>query len=333
MNFLIPQYLLLAVITIYGANRLSFYLDQMDRKTRISSILLGGVLLAAVTALPELITTLTATIRLRTPGLAFGNIFGSNMLNLLILSIVDLIFIRHLFYNRTSAGVKTGSLVLMMYLLFLIPVGLFAVGLFDLAWLDISAIITFNLISLAVILLYLFTVKKMKEDVPGVSRGESRFTLRVIIVRFTLFSVLVIIAAYLVTLTADRMGTRYGLGASFAGAVFLGAATSLPEVATVVSLFRLGNFDAALGNILGSSLYNILILSFVDIIHIRDSIYLVFEDPSQLKNISLLLILGTINSIIVIVALLRKPPTSKVLYAMPSITIILSYILYIVLSF
>jgi cation:H+ antiporter len=110
-------------------------------------------------------------------------------------------------------------------------------------------------------------------------------------------------------------------------------ATSLPELTAVYTLFRRRSYDIALGNVLGSNTFNILIIALVDFINGNTDIFGVLrDDPEVLKNMSLLLILGLVNSIMVLVALVRKPPRNKALYALPSIIIILSYIIYLALS-
>ena len=81
MFLLILQYLLLAFIVIFATSRLSYYIDELDKKTHISGALIGGVLLATVTSMPEFITSITSTVGLGEPGLAFGNVFGSNILS------------------------------------------------------------------------------------------------------------------------------------------------------------------------------------------------------------------------------------------------------------
>ncbi|TVP96922.1 MAG: sodium:calcium antiporter [Acholeplasmatales bacterium] len=331
---LIAGYLLLAMLTIYSTQKASHFINELDKKTAISGALIGGVVLASVTSLPELITSLTATVGLDNPGLAFGNVFGSNMFNLLILAVVDLIFIRHYFYNQTNSGIKTSGLILVMYAIFIMPLVLMlftSLGYtsFDMSWLG-----TVSLLSVAILIVYVFAIRAMGEELPPEKpEGGSRHSLKAIIWQFMFWAVLVIVSAYFITVVTDRLAIRYQLSASFAGAIFLGVATSLPELTAVITLFKLRNYAVALGGILGSSVFNMMIISLVDVVYLKDSIYRDFtHDVALLQNISLLLILGFINSIIVLVALKRKPTHHTWWYAAPSITIIVSYIIYIAFS-
>ncbi len=329
-------YVLLALVTIVSTNRASHYVNELDKKTQISGALLGGVMLAVVTSLPEFITSITSTVFLDQPGLAFGNVFGSNMFNLTILAVVDLIFIKHLFFNKTRIGVKTNSLIIMMYAIFLAP---WVLSRFNTALgydaLDIRIGLTFNVISLLIILVYFLTLKSMNDELPQEKDATrtSDLTKRRIMLMFVFWSLFVIASSAAITYVTDELSVRMNLTASFAGAIFLGAATSLPELTAVITLFKLKNYDVALGNILGSNIFNMTIISVVDIINARDNIFEELTFDAELgENVVYLLILGLINSIILLIALKRKTVRRKIWYAIPSIVIILGYLVYVALS-
>ena len=326
-------YALLATITVFATVRAAHYVDELDKKTRISGALIGGVLLATVTSLPEFITTITATVVLDSPGLAFGNVFGSNLFNILILAVVDLVFIKHLFFNKTNTGVKTNTLVIFMYMVFALPLVLNRIGLLDYDQTGITIGLTFSVISLAIIGIYVFALRSMSKELPSENESTSTYSLKHILIGFTAWAVVVVVTSYFVTVVTNTIAIELNMSASFAGAIFLGVATSLPEFTAVITLFKLKNYAVALGNILGSSVFNMMIISVVDVINIRRNIFDVLSTDMDLrKNISLLLILGLVNSIIVGVALVRKPPKNKFIYGLPSIIIIISYLVYIGLS-
>lgn len=67
-------YLLVAVVVVYTSIKLSDYVDLLDKKTNLSGALLGGILLAAVTSLPEFFTSLTSTVFIGENALVIGNI-------------------------------------------------------------------------------------------------------------------------------------------------------------------------------------------------------------------------------------------------------------------
>lgn len=330
---LLTQYLLLALVVIYTTTRASHYIDELDKKSNISGALIGGVLLATITSMPEFITSLTSTIVLDDPGLAFGNVFGSNIFNIVILAVADLIFVKHLFFNKVRSGIKTNGLIIIMYIAFILPLFLARIGSLDYNSFGITIGITFNLVSLLIIVIYVLSIKSMGEEEATQENGVSHLTYKKIMTMFFILGSVVVLSSYFITLVTNDLAIHLNLESSFAGAIFLGVATSLPELTATITLFRLKNYHAALGGIIGSNVFNLTIISVVDIINYKENIYSVLVTDSGLReNISLLLILGLINSIILMLALLRKQTKSRLYYLLPSVLIIITYLVYISLS-
>ncbi|MGK2863275.1 MAG: hypothetical protein ACSLE0_15190, partial [Chitinophagaceae bacterium] len=78
-----------AGIIIYSGTRLSVYGDKIADLTGMGKAWVGLILMASVTSLPELITGFSSVVIVNAPNLAAGDIFGSCMFNLLILSLLD----------------------------------------------------------------------------------------------------------------------------------------------------------------------------------------------------------------------------------------------------
>ena len=205
-------------------------------------------------------------------------------------------------------------------------------------WLDydtvgISIAGSFSIISLIIIIIYILSIKSMNAEESTNDDGVSDLSYKKIAIMFTLWSLVVFGSSYFVTIVVDNIGTQLDLESSFAGAIFLGVATSLPELTAVITLMKLKNYEAALGNIIGSNVFNLTIISVVDFINYKEDLYTVLvTDPELRKNISLLLILGLINSIILMIALLRKKSLGIYTYIIPSVLILISYLAYIGLS-
>jgi len=331
MFILILQYLLLAFIVIFATSRLSYFIDELDKKTHISGALIGGVLLATVTSMPEFITSITSTVSLGEPGLAFGNVFGSNIFNIVILALADIIFMKQMFFNKVKTQRKTNALVILMYIIFMIP--LILTGFSGYSSYTINLAVTFNVISLIIVIVYIFSIRAMNEDETEQSDEVSDLSYKKIGIMFFLWALVVVVSSFFVTLVANDLGNELNLGSSFAGAIFLGIATSLPELTAVMTLMKLRNYEAALGNIIGSNIFNMTIISVVDIINIKEDIFAELSDNTEVReNISLLLILGLITSIILMLALLRKDEKSKITYIIPCVLILVAYFIYIGLS-
>ena len=91
---LIIIYVVLAGGLVFLSDKLGNYIDLLDKKTKISGAFLGGVLLAAVTSLPELFTSISATLFVHEKDLVIGNVLGSNLFNLSVLGFCLLVFFK-----------------------------------------------------------------------------------------------------------------------------------------------------------------------------------------------------------------------------------------------
>jgi cation:H+ antiporter len=334
--FLILSYGLIAALVIYATNKASFYVDQFDQKTQIGGAIIGGVLLATITSLPELITSLTSTSLLNQPGLAFGNVFGSNLVNLFILAIGDLVFVNQMMFNRVKTQRKTTLIIIVMYIIFLIPYTLSTISSLSFESFTVSFGLTFNVVSILIILAYILSVFLMNNDEEESVEEENSDTdisLKHVVIKFTMWSALVILASVFLTYNVSGISNAFSLQQSFAGAIFLGVATSLPEFTAVITLLKLGNREAALGNIVGSNIFNLTIISVVDLLNTTKDIFgELVNVPDTKENVFFLLILGLINSIILVLALYRTNCNSKRIYMIPSIIIIVVYAVYVGLS-
>lgn len=72
---------------------------------------------------------------------------------------------------------------------------------------------------------------------------------------------------------AKQVAESTGLGATFMGTWLVGLSTSLPELVASIAALRLGAFDLAVGNLIGSNAFNMAILIVVDLAHPGGSIF------------------------------------------------------------
>ncbi|MFW6097404.1 MAG: sodium:calcium antiporter, partial [Chloroflexota bacterium] len=79
-----------ATIVVISASKLAEYGDVIAVRTRLGGLLVGTILLAGATSLPELIAAISS-FQLGEPDLAAGNFFGSNMVNMFLLAFVDMV--------------------------------------------------------------------------------------------------------------------------------------------------------------------------------------------------------------------------------------------------
>jgi cation:H+ antiporter len=91
--------------------------------------------------------------------------------------------------------------------------------------------------------------------------------LRAAVVRYTGAAVIVVVAALWLPQLGAELAQRTGLGQAFVGSLFIAITTSLPEIVVSLAAVRIGALDLGIGNILGSNLFNLLILGLDDVFY------------------------------------------------------------------
>lgn len=328
---------ILAVGVIFATDKISNCVDNLDKLTNIGGAVIGGIFLAAVTSLPELITSISSA-ALGSPDLIFGNILGSNMFNMLILCIVDVIFAKLMFMNKVKTMRKTNMFTIIMYIAIAVPVLLSwiisviiqkDINLFNLTAIGIS------FVSIIIIVVYALSIRALSKDDAedyvdeDYNEEKPNTTVSKEVIKFIAWSVVLIIASVILTMDVDSLSTSLKLGDSFAGALFLASATSLPETTAVIKLVQLRNYDAAVGNIIGSNVFNFTIISVVDVVFFNTPIFAnVTSDPT----IIILLFFGLIAAGFLMYSLIRNKSKNKFTYLLPSIVVIILYIIFIFLK-
>lgn len=315
-------YVVLASMVVMFSIKLANYVDLIDKKSDLSGAFIGGVVLAAVTSLPELFTSVSSVVFLKKPDLVMGNILGSNLFNECILAFLMVIWGRS--FAKSVVGkshTKTTAISLFLFIMMFLATYL---G-FDFSLFNIS------IYTAIIFITYAISIKAMAGDTAeNDEECTSNLTMKQIIFRFIIMAVLLVVASILVTFVTDELAAKLNLGATVAGALFLGIATSLPELTSSITLAKKGNFNATVGNVMGSGMFNFTILGLADLLHRGGSIY--SSDGSKM-----LVLFGTIATIIVTLSLIikNKFKDSKkpaMLYRLLGLSIIACYVLFIVLS-
>ena len=99
---LILLYVVAAAIVVIASLKLSDFLNIIDKKSNISGAFLGGVLLAMVTSLPELFSSLTATVFVKNNDYVLGNVLGSNLFNIMIFALIFFFFFKKMVEKKVS---------------------------------------------------------------------------------------------------------------------------------------------------------------------------------------------------------------------------------------
>ena len=323
-------YAVLASLVVFLSIKLSDYVDLLDKKTKVSGALLGGILLAGVTSLPELFTSLTGTLIVGDNKLVLGNIMGSDFFDIMIFGVVYFLFFKK--FTQGKVG-KQHYLTCFFTALMLIVVTVAAFVLNKNGWL----LGWFNPMSFLIIIIYvlsvIFTPKTEEKEEPK-EEVNCKWSVKQIWILLAVFSLILIGASIGVTIVTEQIVNGFNIGHTFGGSLFLGVATSLPEVTATISLCKKKNFDAAYGDILGSCVFNIIILAFADAISFKAGpLYVINNDSFMLMIGTMITLALTFVSILFIRSkFFKNDGKSRIILYSIATLLIASYLLYLVFS-
>lgn len=261
-------YFLSGALLVYFSIKCADYVDLLDKKTNLSGAFIGGVILAAVTSLPELVTSISSIYVVKNAELIIGNVLGSNVFNLCIFGGATALSVKA--FSKSNVGKSHLVTIICTIVADLL---LLATLLFDPKITRIP-VLNVNIASIIILVVYFISLKFLSSDDCQSDEDEtSTLTVKQIVTRFVLMSLGLVAMSIVVTYFTDIIQEELNLGASLAGAIFLGVVTSLPELASSITLVRHRNFNAMVGNVVGSNMFNFTIFSIADFIAGNTMVY------------------------------------------------------------
>ena len=248
------QFLLLALgfaMLIKGADWFVSGAAGIATRFGIPQIVIGLTIVAMGTSAPEAAVSISSSVG-GSADITIGNIVGSNILNILILLGITA--------TMVPIAVARGTIKVEIPFMIAITVVLLLLGL-DGNITFVDALILLGLF--AVYMIYLFRQakrgKSVEEDLPEEHHRKPKGILGLIIL--TVIGVVVIIFGSQITVnSATEIARFFGASERFIGLTVVALGTSLPELFTSVTAAKKGNADIAIGNIVGSNIFNILFI-------------------------------------------------------------------------
>jgi cation:H+ antiporter len=256
------------VIWVAGA-RLCRYGEVIAEKSGSSRTWVGVILLASATSLPELTAGISAAGFAGSPDIAIGDVLGSCVFNLTMLAAVDGMYRHAPVYTRASQGhiLSAGFSVIMLgFVGFDILISTRGQGL-AIAHVGVSSFLLLAIYALAARTVFRYEAEHPDEYFEKSKISESSLSLRAALVRYAGWSLLVLAAGTALPFVGAEIAQTMGWRESFVGNLFVAAATSAPELAVTIVAVRAGTLDLAIGNLLGSNLFNMVVLALDDVVY------------------------------------------------------------------
>jgi cation:H+ antiporter len=263
------QFLACTVIILFAGTKLSTYGDVIAEKTGLGRTWIGVVLMALVTSLPELITGVSSVLVFDLPDIAVGDVLGSCMFNMLILVFLD-------FRSGTtplSSQAHQGQVLAAacgILLLGLVNIALAASARMPvIGWVGAYSVVFFLAYIGVIRLVLLYEQRRAAATRLAAEKQYEHITKGKAYSLYTVNALIVIAAATWLPYLGEEIAVLTGLGRSFVGSIIIALATSLPELVVSFAALRLGAVDLAVGNLFGSSVFNIAILAVDDALYFK----------------------------------------------------------------
>ena len=279
MSGVIIEFGILAVVVVATGIVLSRAADRLAEASGLGRILVGSLLLAAATSLPELTVDLAA-VRAGLPDLAIGDLFGSSLMNLLILAAVDLAVRqgRPMFSREAAAHALPATLSIVL-------TAIAGLAILTAARLPQVTVAGVGGWSLTLVVAYLCGARMIFIDqrisaraareadvgpsgVPSAEAGRrQRWACWQPAGAFLAGAAVLSWAGPRLAVAAGNLADATGLSGTFVGTTFVALTTSLPELVAAVTAVRSGAVDLAIGNTFGSNAFNMILFAPLDAMH------------------------------------------------------------------
>jgi len=235
--------------------------DELAEATGWGKLWVGTLLVGIATSLPELTVNISAVWLEQNPGLALGNIFGANMINLFVLATVALFFgVGNLFGKQ---GRDTEILILTAIGLVVLALLLGSMGDVKLGPGSLGALVLAAGYLVGMRMVYTAGRTHMElDDVPAPT-GRARRAW----IGFGISAAVVIVAGRYLASSADAIAEASGISATFIGVLLVSIVTTLPEASVTITASLRRSYGIAMGNVYGSCAFNVAIVSIADLFH------------------------------------------------------------------
>ncbi len=319
--------LIVCAIGIIGSSSLlSKYGDVIAEKTGMGRAWIGAILIAGVTSLPELASGVSAVAWLHAPNLAAGAVLGSCLFNLALIAVMDLA------YQPGRVLAKAQDVHILSGGLGVLLLGMVAFGVLIGPTLNGFGVWGVSLLSLVIIILYFIGGKMIasleKERMHEVLTQEAHenayetIPARKAYIVFVLSAVAVIGLGVWLSSIGDRLAATTGLSRSFVGNLFLAISTSLPEIAASLAAIRLGAIDLAIGNVLGSNLFNITLFFVYDLADGKGNFWASLTNANAFAAVMTMMMTG----VVIISLMYRASPRTPYRFSWDGAALIAMYL-------
>ena len=318
------SYLILSIgllLLLIGAHYLIENIINLAKKLNVSQFIIATCTIAIGTSLPELGATIKSVTANYT-GIAVGNLIGSNIANIfLVIGLSSMIYPTKAFPD-TSENVLNIEVIAGVFI-FLFPAIIFFLKL------NSSESILVSLIAI-MLFLYFFRERLRLEKINKIKKKEIKETTFFLILKNIFFLIMLIYGSHLLIDKTVELAQIFNISERVIGLSLVAIGTSLPELTICIIAAFKQKQGIALGTVLGSNMYNILVM--LSLVEIYENIYR--NNGAILENVKpsdmIFLLLSTLLLFIFYIYPKKKP---KIIDRQEGSILFAIYIVYIYLIY
>lgn len=238
------------IILIKGADIFVDGASSVAGNFKVSKMLIGLTIVAFGTSAPEFAVSVKSLIS-GSGDMVLGNVIGSNILNILLILGVSSMF--HSLKVKDNTVKKELPITLLMTAIFIV---LLSDKLFDKGF-NNTFTRSDGIVIILFFLVFVYYLIKMARNKIDKAQDEKYMSMKKAIL-FTILGIAgIIIGSNLVVENASAMARAIGISESMVALTIVALGTSLPELVTSITATRKGEYDIAIGNVVGSNIFNI----------------------------------------------------------------------------
>jgi cation:H+ antiporter len=240
------------VLLIAGADFLVRGASSLARRMKVSALVIGMTIVSFGTSMPEVVVNIMAAVG-KNSDLVFGNVIGSNIMNTVLILGVAGVITPIAVRRRTVIAEIPAAIISVMILALLLNDRIWGYRQGLLSRVDAL----FLLLGYLVFLIYAFRIRRT-----GVEEGQKT---RVYAVSLTWVLIIAGFAGLLaggrtIVVNAVKLAEYLGVSQKLIALTIVSIGTSLPELATTAVAAYRRKFDIAIGNVVGSNIFNIMLV-------------------------------------------------------------------------
>ena len=257
-----------------SAEKLEKYSVIASKKFGMSPFLIGSTVIAFGTSAPEMLTTFFVSLEDR-GSMVIGNVIGSNVANLSLV-FGSMLFVLAIKKQQISQPSSINKNLLILLTSSLLVWAIIAINPFSI----ISSVIL--LICLLAVIYFWYTNNKEMPDIENDNSSKNAF------IKLIFSLIALVFAAWLITTGATLILNQFSFSQLFIGYTVLAIGTSLPEIAASISLSLKGRYEAVVGTLIGSNIFNgLCVLSIPGLF--RSNLMSIGWEYSEWSNLMLIL--------------------------------------------